>query len=267
MGLLDDAIREHLELRRRAGADASEVARLEHEALGPVVRGETRTSEPAAPEAGADVDEQQLAIDDPFADQPPAAPLAHDEAPGEVHEPQPEEPSPADPGPALQGHDASPGAGGALEHAPAPGLPPVDQVVEHEPHAPPPAVGQPPEAGPRARAGQPTEGAQPTEDAQPTEEYDVEAVHAAATHGEPAVPHEEPAPAAAAQPGPHEPEVDAAQADAPVDKPAGREHPAGEGEPADGDVLEQTPEFLQETPEHDRLWFEQAPPKDFDFDR
>ena len=33
------------------------------------------------------------------------------------------------------------------------------------------------------------------------------------------------------------------------------------------DVLEQTPEFLQETPEHDRLWFEQAPPKEFDSDK
>ena len=31
------------------------------------------------------------------------------------------------------------------------------------------------------------------------------------------------------------------------------------------DVLEETPDFLQDTPEHDRLWFEQRPPKDFDF--
>ncbi len=35
MGLLDDAIREHLELRRRHGADPSEVMSKEHEALGP----------------------------------------------------------------------------------------------------------------------------------------------------------------------------------------------------------------------------------------
>jgi hypothetical protein len=34
----------------------------------------------------------------------------------------------------------------------------------------------------------------------------------------------------------------------------------------DDDVLEETPDFLQETPEHDRLWFEQKPPRDFDFD-
>ena len=32
-------------------------------------------------------------------------------------------------------------------------------------------------------------------------------------------------------------------------------------------MLEETPDFLQETPEHDRLWFEQKPPRDFDFDR
>jgi hypothetical protein len=39
----------------------------------------------------------------------------------------------------------------------------------------------------------------------------------------------------------------------------------GDPETADGDVLEDTPEFLEETPEHDRLWFEQRPPRDFDF--
>jgi hypothetical protein len=32
------------------------------------------------------------------------------------------------------------------------------------------------------------------------------------------------------------------------------------------DVLEETPDFLEETPESDRLWFEQRPPKDFDLD-
>ncbi len=41
--------------------------------------------------------------------------------------------------------------------------------------------------------------------------------------------------------------------------------PPAEGD-EDGDVLEETPDFLEETPEHDRLWFEQKPPRDFDFD-
>jgi hypothetical protein len=42
-----------------------------------------------------------------------------------------------------------------------------------------------------------------------------------------------------------------------------------ENEPAaagDEDVLEETPEFLRETPDHDRLWFEQKPPRDFDLE-
>ncbi|HEY5051931.1 MAG TPA: hypothetical protein VII45_00820 [Solirubrobacterales bacterium] len=33
-----------------------------------------------------------------------------------------------------------------------------------------------------------------------------------------------------------------------------------------GDVLGGTPDFLEEAPEDDQLWFEQKPPKDFDFD-
>jgi hypothetical protein len=36
MGLLDEAIRDHLELKRRSGADPSVVAREEHDALAPV---------------------------------------------------------------------------------------------------------------------------------------------------------------------------------------------------------------------------------------
>src|SRR5437764_4111170 len=39
MGLLDDAIREHLGLKRRRGADPAEIERAEREALGPVRRG------------------------------------------------------------------------------------------------------------------------------------------------------------------------------------------------------------------------------------
>ena len=38
MGLLDEAIREHLDLKRRRGADPAEVERPEREALGPVRR-------------------------------------------------------------------------------------------------------------------------------------------------------------------------------------------------------------------------------------
>jgi hypothetical protein len=46
MGLLDDAIREHLDLKRRRGADPAEVQRAEHEALGPVRRGPVEADPP-----------------------------------------------------------------------------------------------------------------------------------------------------------------------------------------------------------------------------
>src|SRR6516165_2126185 len=38
MGFLDDAIREHLDLKRRRGGDPTEIERAEREALGPVRR-------------------------------------------------------------------------------------------------------------------------------------------------------------------------------------------------------------------------------------
>jgi hypothetical protein len=44
------------------------------------------------------------------------------------------------------------------------------------------------------------------------------------------------------------------------------EHAMESGDDKGEDMLEETPEFLQDTPDHDRLWFEQKPPKDFDFE-
>ena len=70
MGLLDDAIREHLELKRRHGADPGEVARQEEEVLG-----SPRTPAEAPPEAtGAARAELP---DDPL----PPAPELREEAP------------------------------------------------------------------------------------------------------------------------------------------------------------------------------------------
>jgi hypothetical protein len=51
----------------------------------------------------------------------------------------------------------------------------------------------------------------------------------------------------------------------PLDEPVDAPPEAAAPEAPSEDVLEETPEFLQETPEHERLWFEQRPPKDFDF--
>ena len=83
MGLLDDAIREHLELKRKHGADPTEVARQEREALGSG-RVPPRPADPdAAPEAEPVAASGGLALDDV----PPALP--EDEAPP-LREPEPE---------------------------------------------------------------------------------------------------------------------------------------------------------------------------------
>lgn len=63
-----------------------------------------------------------------------------------------------------------------------------------------------------------------------------------------------------------EPESEEYEAPETAEEPA----PVAESEPEpahhEEDVLEETPDFLEETPEDDQLWFEQKPPKDFDFD-
>src|SRR5215210_4423246 len=89
MGLLDDAIREHLELKRRRGADAEEVTRLEQEALGPPQRGEFAGAEPAGE---PDADPVEAPEDVPETD-----PVAAVRADPERHlDPQPDiEPEPA----------------------------------------------------------------------------------------------------------------------------------------------------------------------------
>jgi hypothetical protein len=150
MGLLDDAIREHLELKKKHGADAGEVERQEREALGAPKQAEFAAAGDEAAEAPAPDEPDEGAGGEPF----------------DVEALEPDEPEVPSPG----------------EPAGAPGY---------------------------------------DEDPWLEEERD--------------------------------------------EVPAGEslDHPR---EPAE-DVLEDTPDFLQETPEHDRLWFEQKPPRDFDWDK
>ena len=155
MGLLDDAIREHLELKRRRGADAEEVARQEQEALGAPQRAEFAGATPAAAEP---------------------------------------RPTPA-------------------EDARGRGRPEPRRSREPEPDA---------------RAASPSD--------------DV--------------------PLDRGDPG----RVRADRRSRTAEEPRGAAPPR-RSRRASEDVLEETPDFLQETPEHDRLWFEQKPPRDFDFDR
>ena len=157
MGLLDDAIREHLELKRRHGAAEEEVSKLQDEVLGDA----KPAPEPAAP-------------------QPEPAPETQPVA--EV----PEEPAVEIPPPAAE---------------PEPWMDDPDEV--------------------------PFEEALDHRRPQPTTEFSADDV----------------AEAEGAPPS---------------------EYVAPDEEPGD-DLLEETPDFLQETPEHERLWFEQKPPRDFDF--
>ena len=177
MGLLDDAIREHLELKRRHGADPSEVERQEHEALGPA----RRSAAPATDTAYAEDDLPAGAVDD---EDDPDALYDDDE---------------------LE-YDDEPVAAASPAGPEAPVAPAGDR--------------EPPERRERFEREPADDAVEVVEDFEPVDEDELE-------------------------PPP------------PADRVAGEE----KGE----DVLEETPEFLQETPEHDRLWFEQKPPRDFEF--
>jgi hypothetical protein len=168
MGLLDDAIREHLELKRRHGANPEDVERQEREALGAARQGEFAPT--------------------PEAEAPPAAPFdaAAEAEIGAV--PEAEEPPELD-----------------------------ERVVEPRDEAPAAEKAGEPESPPAEEA------AAPGYDEDPWLEEERDEV-------------------------PSEESLDQPEAEA-------------------DDVLEETPEFLQETPEHDRLWFEQRPPRDFDWDK
>jgi hypothetical protein len=77
MGLLDEAIREHLELKRRRGADPAEIAREEHVALDPVFPAEHAAQEAGQPEPDDVAGETQSA--DPAEDATPPEQALADE--------------------------------------------------------------------------------------------------------------------------------------------------------------------------------------------
>jgi hypothetical protein len=129
MGLLDDAIKEHLELKRRHGADPGEVARLEHEALGPARRdpAPAAVEEPVAAEP-APVADDDLYVDDTgehdevIAEERLEAPIHHIEP-----EPEPE-PLAREPAPPAQA-EAPP----AEDVVPADDEPDSEDVLEETP--------------------------------------------------------------------------------------------------------------------------------------
>jgi hypothetical protein len=131
------------------------------------------------------------------------------------------------------------------------------------------ALGQ---GGPKAEFAQP--GAAEPEAAEPEGVAEAEAedradAEDALAEGDPGIPEEPSEGHAADAPGYDEdPWLDEEPDEVPADDALEPRDPtrAPESE-GDDDVLEETPDFLQETPEHDRLWFEQKPPRDFDWDK
>jgi hypothetical protein len=280
MGLLDDAIREHLELKRRRGADAVDISREESEALGPVRRG---------PDGAPDLSDTTMPGEAPA--QAPAPDHAWEGEQTEVlgtttppaeHAPPP--PSAVPPAP-VAGYEPPP-APAYVPPAPAHEPPPTPPPAAYEPPPPRPAEPERPWFE-RAHEVPEQEGEdfgihpEPSRDPEPEPEHTsllgrlrVGRKHKDKGDREPAPFADEPAgfeppplpgghePASAYEPPPAAPSY-GYQPPAPQHEP---DIVPADDEPEVEDVLEETPDFLEETPEHDRLWFEQRPPRDFDFD-
>jgi hypothetical protein len=334
MSILDDAIREHLELKRAHGADDSELKKLEDEAFGPPARpdehdpfAEAPTEFLVAPEVGAG--EQADAPSAPRS--PNIADLQESPLP-----PQPE--APAEEEHLAVEHEAIPAPEAAAEPEPQAEIDRGHSTEERHAIAEQPTEmfdveGQFEDAAteadalsddelvdaeiaePRLAPVDPLAGidgggvAEPeiTEapglaDEESADEFDeffseqrlsdeLNQALEAPLPDEPGAPSTEEATAIfdveEAEPAdeaeieePAEDEEDFEEISEEYEIPAAREHEIAEPEDdAEGDepaaptsasshedVLEDTPDFLEDAPEDDDLWFEQKPPKDFDFD-
>ncbi len=98
MGLLDEAIRDHLELKRRRGADHCEIAREEREALDPVFPDEPRPAA-LADEPQAQVSDPGPPQGDPLVEAAAETPLASEPPPGRESAPHSDSPPHSDPPP------------------------------------------------------------------------------------------------------------------------------------------------------------------------
>jgi hypothetical protein len=303
MGILDEAIREHLELKRQHGAADSELKQLEDEAFGLADR-------PAAPDSLAEAPTEFLAQPDVAGEDGTKA--------AEPQRSRREGPSIADlqeaPEPAPSAEETPAEEQPAIEHEPVAEVPEPEISPEPEPEPQPEPEPPEPEVEPEPEpAGHSTEERHAIAE-QPTELYDVEGELGAGGPSSPSdeelveqeiteprlapadplagLEEDEEAEVSVEGPASEEDEDDefwseqrlsdeldqALEAPVEEEPQLGDESEAEEPEPSeeqeveadtpgsDEDVLEETPDFLEETPEDDELWFEQKPPKDFDFD-
>lgn len=300
MSILDDAIREHLELKRAHGADDAEIKKLEDEAFGPPQR-------PDEPDPFAEAPTEFLVA--PGSDTPASgeeeggrrAPnitdLQEAPAPVEAEEPVAAEPEPiADTGPSTEERHAIADqptemfdVEGQFEDAATESDAPSDEQLAEAELAEPRLAPVDPIAGIEASAADPDVPAD-EELAEAADEFDeffseqrlsdeLNQALEAPLPDEPGAPTTEEGTAIyeveTAEPDSAEEEAPAVEEHsdeyevaAPADEHDDEDDdlpPAAAAEPDHEDVLEDTPEFLQDDPEDDNLWFEQKPPKDIDF--
>ncbi|HMU28174.1 MAG TPA: hypothetical protein PKA56_06330 [Solirubrobacterales bacterium] len=331
MGILDEAIREHLELKRQHGADESELQGLEDEAFGEAERPDAVSPSPGSEDQtqvispgssvtspageGDQLDKVFEATRQREADAEAAVAREAAKAKGESTE----TPAPVDPEATFAEHP--------VPEPPAPAEAAGEAATVESPEAKPTepeAAVEPPAPAQEGDAGDMLEAERHHLASHPTEHYDVDAAIAeedeidvlsesslsdeldrALESGETAVAggetveydmssepdsgefeFDEPD-SAEMESAEHEAEPESAgqeavegdsaellyQDGATEDQPVDQDEPETGEEDAEGssefydqnDVLEGTPDFLEETPEHDQLWFEQKEPKDFDF--
>lgn len=272
MGILDDAIKEHLELKRQHGAGESELKQLEDEAFGPAERpGDEEPASDALAEAPtefmaqpdlAEADgeeassgrrpmpqvadlqeapEQEEASPEPEPDAEPEASASHTTEERQAIAEHPTEMYDVEEELAAQERKAPTEEELVEQEVSEPRLAPVDPLASVE-------------DAPGAEV-EVTDAREESDDDLDDEFWDEKRLSDELDQ---------------ALEAPVEPEAEI-ESDPVADEPESLhkgsdverdEAPAAEHD----DVLEDTPDFLEEAPEDDQLWFEQKPPKDFDFD-
>jgi hypothetical protein len=290
MGIFDDAIREHLELKRQHGAGGPELKQLEDEAFGPPERpggGESppdpfaeaptefmaapETAEGQAPEGEPQARREPPGIADLQEALPPAEPV-EEEQPAMEHEVVPELPHSTEERHAIAEQPTEmfdvEGEIAASESS----SPSDEELVEEEIVEPRLAPVDPLAGLEAAEAEAEIEVSAAAEDESDEDEDDDfwneqrlsdeldQALEAPAEEPEAEAVEVEEAGEADAE----EVVEDLAVEDEDEGEP-GTEPGGAPSRDREDDVLEDTPDFLEDS-EDDELWFEQKPPKDFDFD-
>jgi hypothetical protein len=235
MGLLDDAIRDHLDLKRRRGADPADIQRAEHEALGPVRRDPFEHGADDFESASTPGDRLRAYDHEEDFDDERYEEYDSEEEWEEDFEDQPRGPQFA------PGEMTEAGQGELTDRT---------GLMDYEYEDPQPPIADEPSRPPSYPAA-----------GDETMQYDVEEALASETS------QAKPAPESVEQSDewveqseewvePSQHPVEPQHADHDVESEA--EH----GAKPDEDVLEETSEFLQDAADHDRLWFEQRRPRD-----